>query len=184
MRPLILAAVISFAVSPAVAAEEARPGHPLESVPVVGGLLKSDTAEFAQKATDDGNAEVALARMALRNSNNAQVKDFANLMIKDHTAANEKLQKIVAQENIRLSTKADDEAKDIEQKLATLKGADFDRAYMKYMVEDHEDAVDLFKDYSEDGDNAKLKEFAGKTLPTLREHLAKAKAIVDKMGHT
>ena len=185
MRPLILAALISFAISsPTLAADQPRTDRPVESVQVVGDLLKSDTTEFAQKATDDGKAEVALARLALKNSQNPQVKEFANMMIRDHTAANEQLEKIIAAENIRLSNKPDDKVTDMEQKLATLKGADFDRAYAKHMVEDHQDAVDLFEDYSKDGENAKLKEFAAKTLPTLREHLAKAKMLEEKMGQT
>lgn len=185
MRPIILAALVSLTASaPSFAAEQPQSDRPAGNVPVIGDLLKSDAAEFAQKAMDDGKAEVALARLALRNSENAQVEEFANLMIKDHGAANQKLEKIVAAENIRLSSKPDDKVTDMEQKLATLKGSDFDRAYAKHMAEDHQDAVDLFEDYSEDGDNPKLKDFAAKTLPTLRAHLAKAKALNESMGRT
>jgi putative membrane protein len=182
MRALVLAVLISFATAAmSFAADTSSSDRPMGSVPVLGGMLKSDPEQFAQKAHDDSTAEVTLARLALKNSENAEVKDFANLMIKDHSAANEELTKIIGAENIRLSDKPDDKAKGLAEKLASLKGRDFDRAYMDGMVDDHEDAVDLFEDYSKDGDNARLKQFATKTLPTLQVHLNKAKALDEKL---
>jgi putative membrane protein len=182
MRPLVLAALLSLAIAQtSLAADKPISERPLESVPVVGGVLTTGTEQFAQKAYDDSVAEVTLARLALKNSENAEVKEFANLMIKDHSAASEELKKIISAENIKLSEKPDDEAKDMAEKLASLKGKDFDRAYMDDMVDDHEDTVDLFQDYIKDGENAKLKEFATKTLPKLQGHLEKAKALDDKL---
>lgn len=185
MRPLVLAALISLAVVPAsFAADKPISDRPLESVPVVGDILTTSTETFAQKARDDSVAEVTLARLALKNSENAEVREFANLMIKDHSAVNEELKKIISAENIELSDTPDDKAKDMAEKLASLKGKDFDRAYMDHMVDDHENAIDLFENYSRDGENAKLKEFAVETLPTLQGHLNRAKALDEKLERT
>jgi len=64
--------------------------------------------------------------------------------------------------------------------LSTLSGAAFDKAYMDYMVTDHENAVALFwKEASGDKD-ADTKDWASKTLSTLQEHLAKAREVAGK----
>ena len=55
-------------------------------------------------------------------------------------------------------------------------GADFDKAYIAMMVKDHEAAVDLFKEQSNDK-NQTIQDFARKTLPTIEMHLDKAKDI-------
>jgi putative membrane protein len=183
MRPLVLAALLSLTTAQtSFAADKPISDRPLESAPVVGGMLTTGTEQFAQKAYDDSLAEVTLARLALKNSGSSEVKEFANLMIKDHSAASEELKKIISEENIRLSDKPDDKAKDMAEKLTSLKGKDFDRAYMDDMVDDHEDSVDLFQEYVKDGENAQLKQFATKTLPKLQGHLEKAKALDDKLG--
>lgn len=183
MRSLVLAAVVSFAMTPtSFAADTTSLGRPLENVPVVGDLLKADAEQFAQKAHDDGVAEVTLARLALNNSGDAEVKDFANDIIKDHARANKELAKIINEENIKMSDKPNDEATDTAEKLASLTGKDFDRAYMDDMVDAHENAVDLFEDYGKDGDNAKLKRFAEQMVPTLRAHLDQAKVLDARLG--
>jgi putative membrane protein len=67
-------------------------------------------------------------------------------------------------------------------KMARLTGADFDREYMKHQVNDHDKAVALFEKQSRSGKDAELKAFAGRTLPTLKEHQQMAKDINSRVG--
>ena len=62
-----------------------------------------------------------------------------------------------------------------------MSGMDFDKAFMKQMVKDHEAAVKLFTRESERGTDADTKAFAAKTLPTLQNHLQMAKTMNDSM---
>jgi putative membrane protein len=62
-------------------------------------------------------------------------------------------------------------------KLKSLKGADFSSRYDSDQVSGHKDAVSLFERYAKGGDNPKLKEWADKTLPTLRHHLDMANQL-------
>jgi putative membrane protein len=62
-------------------------------------------------------------------------------------------------------------------KLARLKGADFDKAYSKKMLSDHQKDVAAFEKQSTGGSDAEVKAFAAKALPTLQEHLTLAKAL-------
>ena len=56
-------------------------------------------------------------------------------------------------------------------------GEAFDKAYVPMQVAAHEKAVSLFAAYAESGDNEALKNWAGDTLPALKEHLKEAKAL-------
>jgi putative membrane protein len=82
---------------------------------------------------------------------------------------------------------SDDKAKmmmkhhDMINKMSALSGADFDRKYMEHMVKDHEKDVAAFERESNKGDDADVKAWAAKTLPTLREHLQMARDTAAKV---
>ncbi len=61
--------------------------------------------------------------------------------------------------------------------LKTKKGADFDKAYISMMVQDHEEDIRKFEQASQNAKDADTKAFASKTLPILRQHLEMAKSI-------
>ena len=66
--------------------------------------------------------------------------------------------------------------KDVDQ-LQKKQGAEFDRAYMDHMVEDHRKDVSDFRKEANAGKDPDIKAFAAKTLPTLEEHLQMAESI-------
>ena len=132
---------------------------------------------FVKDMAAGGQAEVALSEMAQQKATSPDVKAFAALMVRDHSRAGQELKSIAAKHNIELNADLDDHAKDLRERLAKKSGADFDRDYMKAMVDDHEQAVDDAKDKAEHSDNADIKEWASKTLPTLQQHLERAREI-------
>lgn len=179
---LLLAALLAVTASPVWAADPATPGRAAVP-PTIDTTKQADAAKFARKAVAGGLAEVALSRIALTNSDNAQVKTFANRMVTDHTAGEAELRRAAAAEKIGDLPEAPDEvARQHMARLAKLKGSEFDREYADRMVDDHEDTVDLFEEYAEDGPDGALKQTAAKLLPTLRDHLAQAKAMEDKLA--
>jgi len=137
-------------------------------------------AQFVLKASAAGLAEVKFAQLALKRAQGDEVKKFAQHMIKDHTKANDKLKTIAESEKYALSTTMDPKHQELYQKLTGLTGADFDREYLLTQVKDHEKAVALFEQESQNGQNKKMKEFAVKTLPTLREHLELVRKLNDE----
>jgi len=138
--------------------------------------------QFAQKASAAGLAEVNLANLALQRASSPQVKEFAQHMVADHTKANQQLIQMANRKNIVLPATMDRKHQDLDRQLGQLRGAEFDRAYMKAMVADHKEAVSLFEGQSKNGKDSDLKELASTTLPTLREHLKMAQDIQDKVG--
>jgi putative membrane protein len=127
--------------------------------------------EFATKAATIGKAEVELAQLALNNTKNEEVRLYAERMVKDHTAADQKLRKIAAEENLQLPDKLDAKHQALKQKLAGLKDDAFDREYKKNMEMGHQEAVALFESAAQTQQMPQdLKQFAASTLPTLEKH--------------
>jgi putative membrane protein len=151
----ILFLAISGASSAAMAAE-AEDMAPAPSV-------------FVTKAAQDGMTEVELGKVALSKSSNAQVREFAQRMVKDHGKANNELAAIAKQKGIDAPKKLDAEHAAMVKELEATDGMAFDTQYAKHMNMDHSKAVALFEAASKSNDTD-LAGFAKKTLPTLKEH--------------
>jgi putative membrane protein len=74
-----------------------------------------------------------------------------------------------------------DHHKDVRDRLAKLSGVEFDREYIKAMVDDHEKAVKDAEDKADKADNDHVKQWAAKAIPTLKKHLETAKNIQDTL---
>jgi putative membrane protein len=147
-----------------------------------GKMAKPVTPEsFASQAAIIGKAEIELGQLALKNTQDAKVRTYAERMVKDHTAADKKLKTIAAKENLQLPQALDPEHESLKTKLEGLKGEDFDRAYLKAMANGHDKAVALFESASQQPQMPEdLKEFAASTLPTLEQHKDMAHSLHEK----
>jgi putative membrane protein len=137
-----------------------------------GVALAADVGDktFVDKAAVGGMAEVKLSKLAMDKGQSTEVKQFARKMVEDHSKANMELKQIADKKNLAMPAKLDDKHQMVYDKLVKLDGADFDREYMRAMAMDHDDAVKLFKQQSESGQDPELKTFAMKTLPTIQKH--------------
>lgn len=136
--------------------------------------------DFWTKAAQSGLAEVELSQLAQSNAQSADVKQFAQMMIADHTKANNELKSLAAGKNVTLPTSIDTKHQALRDQLSSMKGAEFDKAYVDAMVQDHQEAVSLFQTQSQSAQDADVKAWAAKTLPTLQTHLDRIKAIQAK----
>ena len=139
--------------------------------------LSSADRDFAQKAASGGLAEVQAAQLAEQRATSPQIKQFAQRMITDHTAANTELQQIATQANVDLPSQPTGKDATEEQKLRGLNGTAFDKAYAQGQLRDHQETVELFQKEASSGEDPALKAFAQKTLPILQQHLQMAEAL-------
>jgi len=152
------------------------------NVAATGGIaVDKDDAKFATTAANGGMAEVALGKLALQKTTNAQIKDFANMMVTDHGKANDELKAIAAKKNITLPDSVDNEHKEKMADLSKKTGKDFDKAYVDAMVDGHKKTLDLMQDAAKSCKDADLKAFAAKTAPTVKMHLDAINKIHDSM---
>jgi len=134
------------------------------------------THNFMDEAAMGGMAEVQLGKLAQEKGMSQRVKNFGEMMVRDHSAANDDLKAIARQKNVTLPDnlgKHQDHYNDLSKK----NGAEFDKAYMKMMLDDHQDDVKAFEKVAENGTDPDVKTFASQKLPVLRKHLDSAKAI-------
>ena len=92
------------------------------------------------------------------------------------------LKSIAGQKGIQLPTELNSEQKSEMDKLSKMSGAEFDKEYMSAMLKDHETDVKDFDTQAKEGNDPEIKAFAGKTLPTLQQHLQMAQQAAQKVG--
>ncbi len=106
-----------------------------------GSNVSASDKNFVNDMLSDGMAEVELARLARDRAANPEVKQFATMMTEDHTKAGQQLKQVASTYSIPQDAKIDQKHKDLMDKLMKVRGPDFDKEYMKAMVDGHEDAV-------------------------------------------
>lgn len=141
----------------------------------------NNSADFVSKTAQGGMAEIHLSQIALQRASSDPVKRFAQQLIAEHTRTNNELKQIAAQKGIQLPTEITAEQKSMIDRLSNLSGPEFDKEYMKHMVEDHQKDVSEFQKQAESGTDADVKAFAAKTLPTLQKHLQMSRDTVAKI---
>ena len=140
--------------------------------------ISPTTADFVKEAATSDMLEIQAAKIA-EDKGNAEEKKFAGQMVTDHTKTSSELREMVSGSEVMadIPTKLDDSSQKKLDKLRDAKPADFAGQYDPMQVSAHKDAVSLFERYSKSGDNPKLKDWAGKTLPALQHHLDMAEAM-------
>lgn len=141
----------------------------------------SDQA-FIKKAAEGGVAEVELGKLATQKASNSEVKQFGQRMVDDHSKANDQLKPIAQQENVQVPSQLTGKNKREYDRLSKLSGAQFDRAYMRLMVQDHRKDVNEFRRESKSAKNDQVKQFTESTLPTLQDHLKQAEQTAQTVG--
>lgn len=145
---------------------------------VLGAVTVPDDTFFSQ-AAQGGLSEVENGKLAQAQASTQEVRDFGAMMVKDHSAANEKLQKIAQAKSMTLPTTPSVTQSAAHERLKLLSGATFDRSYMRNQIRSHEETEMLFKKEIARGEDGPAKNFASETLPVIQAHLAKAHSIYD-----
>ena len=140
--------------------------------------ISPTTADFVKEAAMSDMLEIQAAKIA-ETKGNAEEKKFAEQMVTDHTKTSADIKEMVTSGAVKADIPASLDSAS-QKKLDELKDAkadDFAGIYDPMQVSAHKDAVSLFERYAKSGENAKLKNWAGTTLPALQHHLDMAEAM-------
>jgi len=149
----------------------------------VGAASKVTAAtKFMKGAAQGGMAEVQLGKLAAQKADSADVKEFGQRMVDDHSKAGDELKQLASDKGVTLPTEIPSKEQKLMNRLQGLSGPAFDKAYMEAMVKDHEHDVNAFRNASQKGPDADVKAWAAKTLPTLQDHLQMARQTAEKVG--
>lgn len=159
---------------------------------LLAALAALPMAAFAAAATPDlsfykslaegGIAEVRDGKLAQQKSADPKIKEFAVMMVKDHSAANQELKALAQSKGIKLPEGPGIGADTTKMKLDALSGEAFDKSYVKGQVQGHRDTVELLQKEIATGQDAQAKAFAQKVLPTVQSHLQAIEGIATSMG--
>ncbi len=153
---------------------------PIAGLANAQSLSKVDQ-NFVNKAAMGGAAEVATGQIAVQQGDSEGVKQFGQMMVTDHTKANDQLKQIASSKGITIPD-ADPKADKETAKLSKLSGPAFDKKYVKMEIKDHASTIKLFQKEADKGSDPDLKKFASDTLPTLQTHADKANQLASMSG--
>jgi putative membrane protein len=134
--------------------------------------------DFVRTAAMSGHYEVMSAKLAVTKANDKKVKSFAEMLIKDHSAANKNLQAVADGLKITLA-KEDPEKQAQYDALGAKIGAEFDAAFLDEMTLGHDKSIALYESARETAKSKSVLAYINKTLPVIKAHadkLAKMKS--------
>lgn len=145
--------------------------------------VNKDDASFMVEVANGGMTEVALSKLAEQSASSQRVKNFATMMVRDHTQANDRLKSIASSKNVTLPDSLSDESKNTLQKLQDAKSSSFDKQYMKVMLDDHQKTVKKLQEGTQSIQDTQLKQWVSNVLPTVQMHLDSAVSINQLYGY-
>lgn len=160
----------------------------LASAPALAkeGSLSQADQQFLTQSLKGDLAESDLGTLAASKGSTPAVREFARWMMSTHGFAGRELTTIAQKmhrETPPSKPEADAKTKELMGKLQNLKGLEFDKAYLQAIVQGHEQAAKMNEAEAKDGQDYLVKSFAANFAPTVKEHLAEAKLLMDAMNN-
>jgi putative membrane protein len=140
--------------------------------------------DFVNKASSSNNFEVAAGALAVSKAQNADVKQYGEHMVSDHTTAGVEMKNLASGKGWTVPTNLQAKEQQNLDKLNALSGSAFDKEFVNVMVLSHQDAVNLFQTASSGlgVPDADLRSLALGKLPTLKDHLEDANDLKAKVN--
>lgn len=136
---------------------------------------------FLNRVIGNGRAEIEYSKLAEKQASSLKVKAFAARLIIEHKKFGEKLEEAARNMGITVSKELSREQAGEIDGLKKLEGAEFDRAYLTRIVQDHEKGVKAFETEVEKGNSAEVKKLCSDALPRLQRHLKRARELADEV---
>jgi putative membrane protein len=155
---------------------------PSGSTTTPNGSLTALDQEFMTKAAQSDKTEIQTSQLALKRSQNKQVRDFAQRMIKEHTDSSKQLKQIAQKKSFKLPKDIGQENKALLTQLSNLNGTNFDQAYMQGQVQAHTKTLADYQNYLSQGQDSDLSAFANKIAPIVADHLQMAQNMTGGSG--
>lgn len=139
--------------------------------------LDSHDVKFVKQEAAAGMALVKLAGLGAQKAVRPEVKAFAEMIVKDHTTANEELSKLAATKGVEISAVIAPKYAEAFQNLEKTESADFDKEFLNVAVSSHKKCVGSFENAAQSAADSDVKSWAEEKLPTLKAHLAQAQKL-------
>jgi putative membrane protein len=145
----------------------------------LSGAMQPVDQAFALFAASSGLAKIEGARLTLRSSKNADVRDYAQKLMREHARNGDELRRIVAPHGLSLPSAPTGRHADLVTKLSGVSAQDLDEAFLlRFGVDTHKETIALFERHVVEAKDPQLRRYAEQTLPMLREHMSAAHKLL------
>lgn len=137
-------------------------------------------AEFVNQTAASDQFEIKSSQLAATKSASPAIKQFAAMLIAEHTKSTNELTAAAAQASPAVTPapalNAEQQA-NLDSLVKAPRGAEFDKLYAQLQVPAHQNALAVLQGYAVRGDQPMLKTFASKTVPVVQKHLTEAQGL-------
>jgi putative membrane protein len=145
-------------------------GLALATLAIPRPALAESPRDFLQKALEGDNSEIMLGRLAADRAHDDRVIDFGRTLSDDHSQAREEVIRLGSRMGVRRNRDIAPEAREERDRLQGISGREFDREFIRYMIQDHEKDIADFREEAQEG-HGPVSDLAARQLPTLQKHL-------------
>jgi putative membrane protein len=135
--------------------------------------IDANDEKFLKKTAESAKTEVELAGLGVRKATRPEVKDLAQMLTDDHSAASNELEMLAEGKSVQLSAIIEPSGAAKFKEFEKLSGKAFDDEFLSYMASSHRKTIIVFEDGAKKLKDAELKSFVEKRLGVLRDHLDK-----------
>ena len=132
--------------------------------------------QFLEQALRGDNSEIMLGRIAADRARDPQVREFGRTLVQDHAEARTDVIQVGRHMGLHPTRDVTDDARDLRDRLRDARGREFDRMFIRHMVDDHRQDIDKFRDEAREH-HGPVSDLAERQLPTLQKHLDMALAL-------
>jgi putative membrane protein len=179
IRLIVIAAAAGLTLTPIAVAQQTAPIQQLPTPQASAEMQALDPAGFVKLAVASNDFEILSSELALRRSQDPQVRDFAQTMLDDHRRAQEQLQSAAEADSVALVLELSMEQKQTLTALEQAEESQFDSAYMSAQMKAHDEAIRLLGAYADNGPAGSLKTYAVANYPLVRTHKVRAQSLTN-----
>ena len=136
-----------------------------------------DQTNFLTEAIRGSVAEAKLGQLAAERAQSLQVRQYGEMLRKDHTQSLERASGLANEIGVPAATELSARQQKQFESLQKLSGEEFDTTFLSQMVRDHQENIAKFSAEAQNGSNPEVMAFAKGTLPTLQAHLEHAQSV-------
>ncbi|HYR44136.1 MAG TPA: DUF4142 domain-containing protein [Terriglobia bacterium] len=145
-------------------------------------VLNDADKNFLKRAEEENIKEENLGRAVVRKTKNSDIKDYAQMLVDDHTKALKELVDLMNQKGMRQPRSLPKLQHEALSKLNRLSGPEFDREFINQMIEDHQNAVAEFRQEANVAQDKDIRNHASRMLPVLEKHLQRAPELQGRLS--
>jgi putative membrane protein len=145
----------------------------------MSGQASPADKHFVKEALMGGMAEVQLGQLAEQKASSDDVKQFGQKMVEDHTKLGDQMKGVAGQIGVTPPSAVAPKEQALMTRLQGMSGEQFDKAYIRAMVRDHEKDLQAFKTEASSGTSPAVKDAANQGAQVVSGHLDMIKQIAE-----